>query len=136
MLTLTLFVLQLLDWSKAGGDDRLLTFYRLCDAVAQRLKGLFVLFAGNLVKPFTELLQRRESPGELAPSSPAAASSSSSSRCSNVCLWSSDESTWTLMLQYVLDCLHKIFLYDTQRFLSKERADALLSPLVDQVRLT
>lgn len=39
----------------------------------------------------------------------------------------------SLLLQYMLDCLHKIFLYDTQRFLSKERADALLSPLVDQV---
>lgn len=38
-----------------------------------------------------------------------------------------------LLLQYVLDCLHKIFLYDTQRFLSKERADALMSPLLDQV---
>jgi len=37
------------------------------------------------------------------------------------------------LLQYVLDCLHKIFLYDTLRFLSKERADALLVPLVDQV---
>lgn len=39
------------------------------------------------------------------------------------------------LLQYVLDCLQKIFLYDTMRFLSKERADALLNPLVDQVRL-
>ncbi|KAL0179913.1 hypothetical protein M9458_025355, partial [Cirrhinus mrigala] len=38
----------------------------------------------------------------------------------------------SLLLQYVLDCLHKIFLYDTQRFLSKERAEALLGPLVDQ----
>lgn len=38
-----------------------------------------------------------------------------------------------LLLQYVLDCLHKIFLYDTQRFLSKERADALMNPLLDQV---
>ena len=41
-----------------------------------------------------------------------------------------------LLLQYMLDCLHKIFLYDTQHFLSKERADALLSPLVDQVGTT
>lgn len=39
-----------------------------------------------------------------------------------------------LLLQYVLDCLHKTFLYDSQRFLSRERGDALLSPLVDQVR--
>lgn len=58
-------------------------------------------------------------------------------------LFSSDESLFdsdraveetSLLLQFVLDCLHKIFLYDTQRFLSRERADALLSPLVDQVR--
>lgn len=39
-----------------------------------------------------------------------------------------------LLLDYVLDCLHKIFLYDTHRFLSKERADALMLPLVEQVR--
>lgn len=38
-----------------------------------------------------------------------------------------------LLLQNVLDCLCKIFLYDTQRFLSRERADALLPPLIDQV---
>lgn len=42
----------------------------------------------------------------------------------------------SLLLQYVLDCLHKIFLYDTQHFLSKERTDALLVPLVDQVGLS
>lgn len=42
----------------------------------------------------------------------------------------------SLLLQYVLDCLHKIFLYDTQQFLSKERTDALLVPLVDQVGLS
>lgn len=42
----------------------------------------------------------------------------------------------SLLLHYTLDCLHKIFLYDTHRFLSKERADALLVPLVDQVGLT
>lgn len=39
------------------------------------------------------------------------------------------------MLGYILDCMQKIFLYDTQRFLSRERADALTVPLLDQVRL-
>ena len=39
----------------------------------------------------------------------------------------------SLLLQYLLDCLHKIFLYDTQHFVSKERAEALMTPLVDQV---
>lgn len=60
-----------------------------------------------------------------------------------MCFHSSDEPLFdsdravektSLLLQYVLDCLNKIFLYDTQRFLSRERADALLSPLIDQVR--
>ena len=38
-----------------------------------------------------------------------------------------------LLLQFILDCLYKIFLFDTQHFLSKERAQALMTPLVDQV---
>lgn len=53
-----LFVLQLFDWTKSGSTERLLTFYRLTNSIAERLKGLFVLFAGNLVKPFTDLLRQ------------------------------------------------------------------------------
>ncbi|XP_071318828.1 HEAT repeat-containing protein 1 isoform X2 [Trachinotus anak] len=111
---------KLFDWSKANSKERLLTFYRLCDCVAERLKGLFVLFAGNLVKPFSDLLQQ-----------------TNGSKTDEM-LFDSDRAVEksSLLLQYVLDCLHKIFLYDTQRFLSKERADALLSPLVDQVENT
>lgn len=109
---------KLFDWSKSERKDRLLTFYRLSDHIADRLKGLFVLFAGNLVKPFADLLRQTNS-------------SSTESL-----LFDSDddgEEKSCLLLQYVLDCLHKIFLYDSQRFLSRERADALLSPLVDQL---
>ncbi|RXM31017.1 hypothetical protein EOD39_7369 [Acipenser ruthenus] len=39
-----------------------------------------------------------------------------------------------LLLQYILDCLHKFFLCDTQHLVSKERAEALMVPLVDQVK--
>lgn len=53
-----LSVPQLFDWTKSGSTERLLTFYRLTDSIAGRLKGLFVLFAGNLVKPFTDLLRQ------------------------------------------------------------------------------
>lgn len=53
-----LFVLQLFDWSKSDRKERLLTFYRLSDFIAERLKGLFVLFAGNLVKPLADLLRQ------------------------------------------------------------------------------
>lgn len=48
---------------------------------------------------------------------------------------SNGEQKVALLLGYVLDCMQKIFLYDTQRFLSKERADTLAGPLLDQVRL-
>uniref|UniRef100_A0A3Q0SHY7 HEAT repeat-containing protein 1 n=1 Tax=Amphilophus citrinellus TaxID=61819 RepID=A0A3Q0SHY7_AMPCI len=109
---------KLFDWSKPDRKDRLLTFYRLSDRIAERLKGLFVLFAGNLVKPFADLLRQ------------------TSSSSTDTLLFDSDddgEEKSCLLLQYILDCLYKIFLYDTQRFLSRERADALLSPLVDQL---
>lgn len=49
-------------------------------------------------------------------------------------LFDSEEKS-SLLLRFVLDLLHKIFLYDTQSFLSKERADALMGPLLDQVRV-
>lgn len=114
---------KLFDWSKLDGPskDRLLTFYRLADRIADRLKGLFVLFAGQLVKPFSDLLRQLNT----AHTDEAFFDSD----------YDDDDNVMksSLLLQYMLDCLHKIFLYDTQCFLSKERADALLSPLVDQL---
>jgi len=38
-----------------------------------------------------------------------------------------------LLLGYLLQCLRKCFLYDKGSFLSKERFETLLKPLVDQV---
>uniref|UniRef100_A0A671WPT1 HEAT repeat-containing protein 1 n=1 Tax=Sparus aurata TaxID=8175 RepID=A0A671WPT1_SPAAU len=108
---------KLFDWSKSHSNERLLTFYRLSDCVAERLKGLFVLFAGNLVKPFADLLRQTNS------------SQTGETSCRS-------EEKNALLLQLVLDCLHKIFLYDTQRFLSKERADTLMGPLLDQLENT
>ncbi|XP_013878794.1 HEAT repeat-containing protein 1 [Austrofundulus limnaeus] len=108
---------KLFDWSKSDSKDRLLTFYRLCDGVAERLKGLFVLFAGNLVKPIADILKQ-----------------TNSSRTDEL-IFDSDRSEEKncLLLQLVLDCLQKIFLYDTQKFLNQDRAEALLVPLVDQL---
>ncbi|XP_044034092.1 HEAT repeat-containing protein 1 isoform X1 [Siniperca chuatsi] len=111
---------KLFDWSKSDRKERLLTFYRLSDCIAERLKGLFVLFAGNLVKPFADLLRQTNSSQTGEPLFDSCRA----------------EEKRSLLLQHVLDCLYKIFLYDTQRFLSKERADALMSPLVDQLENT
>ncbi len=151
-MLLLLVSLQLFDWSKSDSNERLLTFYRLCDRVAERLKGLFVLFAGNLVKPFADLLRQTNSSktGDvfhlelnflLLPS--AFKEFCLLKICSvSLCFLSGDllfdssrsDEKSSLLLRFILDCLHKIFLYDTQMFLSKERADALMSPLTDQVR--
>ncbi|XP_041714076.2 HEAT repeat-containing protein 1 isoform X2 [Coregonus clupeaformis] len=113
---------KLFDWCKteSAAKDRLLTFYRLSDSIADRLKGLFVLFAGHLVKPFSDLLCQTN----VTKTDEAFFDTEDNieKRC--------------LLLECILDCLHKICLYDTQRFVSKERADALMAPLVDQLENT
>ncbi|GAB5578338.1 HEAT repeat-containing protein 1 [Prionailurus iriomotensis] len=77
---------KLFDWAKTedAPKDRLLTFYNLADNIAEKLKGLFTLFAGHLVKPFA-------------------------------------------------DTLNQVNISKTVHFLSKERAEALMMPLVDQL---
>uniref|UniRef100_A0A8C5C3K9 HEAT repeat-containing protein 1 n=1 Tax=Gadus morhua TaxID=8049 RepID=A0A8C5C3K9_GADMO len=113
---------KLFDWSKTEteGKQRLLTFYRLADRIADRLKGLFVLFAGNLVKPFSDLLQQTN----VAKTDEALFDSADGVEKS------------TMLLHHVLDCMFKIFMYDTHHFLSKDRAEALMGPLVDQLENT
>lgn len=55
--------------------------------------------------------------------------------CVDEAFFDSDNNTEKscLLLQFTVDCLHKLFLFDTQKFLSKERAETLMQPLVDQV---
>uniref|UniRef100_A0A3B3DK49 HEAT repeat-containing protein 1 n=1 Tax=Oryzias melastigma TaxID=30732 RepID=A0A3B3DK49_ORYME len=102
---------KLCDWSKADSAERQLTFFRLCDVMASRLKRLFVLFATQLVKPLAAILRQTSSSG----------------------IFFFDLKKNCLLLQLGLNCLQKIFLYDTKCFLNQERADALLSPLVEQL---
>ncbi|CAN8203833.1 unnamed protein product [Coccothraustes coccothraustes] len=110
---------KLFDWSKTEATlrDRLLTFHRIADCIADKLKGLFTLFAGHLVKPFAETLN------QVNISKTDEAFFDSESNTEKSCL----------LLQYTMDCLHKLFLFDTQKFLSKERAETLMQPLVDQL---
>ncbi|KAL4640133.1 HEAT repeat-containing protein 1 [Arapaima gigas] len=121
-ITFRPFFFKLFDWSKTEGapKDRLLTFCRLTDCIADRLKGLFVLFAGQLVKPFADLLNQ------------------SNITKTDEAIFDSDDNVekTCLLLQYILNCLHKIFLYDTTHFVSKERAETLMVPLVDQLENT
>ncbi|NXI50733.1 HEAT1 protein, partial [Chloroceryle aenea] len=110
---------KLFDWSKTESTlkDRLLTFHRIADCIANKLKGLFTLFAGHLVKPFAETLN------QVNTSKTDEAFFDSENSTEKSCL----------LLQYTMDCLYKLFLFDTQKFLSKERAETLMMPLVDQL---
>lgn len=110
---------KLFDWSRTEGasKERLITFCRLVDCIADKLKGLFTLFAGHLIKPLAEILNRLN----ITKTDEAFFESDDNSEKS------------CLLLEFVLHCLHKIFLYDTKNFLSKERADALMMPLLDQI---
>ncbi|XP_003935400.1 HEAT repeat-containing protein 1 isoform X2 [Saimiri boliviensis] len=110
---------KLFDWAKTedAPKDRLLTFYNLADCIAEKLKGLFTLFAGHLVKPFADTLNQVN----ISKTDEAFFDSEK------------DPEKCCLLLQFILNCLHKIFLFDTQHFISKERAEALMMPLVDQL---
>ncbi|XP_044532879.1 HEAT repeat-containing protein 1 [Gracilinanus agilis] len=110
---------KLFDWAKTEDavKDRLLTFCNLADCIAEKLKGLFTLFAGHLVKPFADILNQIN----ISKTDEAFFDSEN------------DPEKSCLLLQFILDCLHKIFLFDTQHFVSKERAEALMMPLVDQL---
>ncbi|NWQ91973.1 HEAT1 protein, partial [Burhinus bistriatus] len=110
---------KLFDWSKTESTlkDRVLTFHRIADCIADKLKGLFTLFAGHLVKPFAETLNQVN----ISKTDEAFFDSENSTEKS------------CLLLQFTMDCLHKLFLFDTQKFLSKERAETLMMPLVDQL---
>ncbi|XP_062066669.1 HEAT repeat-containing protein 1 [Lepus europaeus] len=110
---------KLFDWAKTedAPKDRLLTFYNLADCIADKLKGLFTLFAGHLVKPFADTLNQVN----ISKTDEAFFDSEN------------DPEKCCLLLQFILNCLYKIFLFDTQHFISKERAEALMMPLVDQL---
>ncbi|XP_050625536.1 HEAT repeat-containing protein 1 [Macaca thibetana thibetana] len=110
---------KLFDWAKTedAPKDRWLTFYNLADCIAEKLKGLFTLFAGHLVKPFADTLNQVN----ISKTDEAFFDSEN------------DPEKCCLLLQFILNCLYKIFLFDTQHFISKERAEALMMPLVDQL---
>ncbi|XP_021511049.1 HEAT repeat-containing protein 1 [Meriones unguiculatus] len=110
---------KLFDWAKTedAPKDRLLTFYNVANCIADKLKGLFTLFAGHLVKPFADTLNQVN----ISKTDEAFFDSEH------------DPEKCCLLLEFILNCLYKIFLFDTQNFLSKERAEALMMPLVDQL---
>ncbi|XP_035698603.1 HEAT repeat-containing protein 1-like [Branchiostoma floridae] len=111
---------KLYDWASRpdSSRERLLTFYRLAEAMADRLKSLFVLFAGHIVKNAAATL---DSNNVIKAEESYFGDSDADQRKSS------------LLLGYIMDCLHKVFLYDNENFVNKETFDLLMQPLVDQI---
>ncbi|CAH1243056.1 HEATR1 [Branchiostoma lanceolatum] len=111
---------KLYDWASRADSsrERLLTFYRLAEAMADRLKSLFVLFAGHVVKNAAATL---DSNNVIKAEEPFFGDSDTEQRKSS------------LLLGYIMDCLYKVFLYDNENFVNKETFDLLMQPLVDQI---
>ncbi|XP_019632440.1 PREDICTED: HEAT repeat-containing protein 1-like [Branchiostoma belcheri] len=111
---------KLYDWASRpdSSRQRLLTFYRLAEAMADRLKSLFVLFAGHIVKNAASTLD-----------------SNNVYKTEETYFGDSDadQKKSSLLLGYILDCLYKVFLYDNENFVNKETFDLLMQPLVDQI---
>ncbi|XP_063234714.1 HEAT repeat-containing protein 1 isoform X2 [Bacillus rossius redtenbacheri] len=107
--------------STESHKDRTITFYRVSDSIAEKLKGLCVLFAGHFLKNAADLLV-----------------ANNAAKTESLHFGSGEEALKRseLLLEYILKTLHKVFLYDSQKFINKERFDTLMQPIVDQLENT
>ncbi|XP_067928293.1 HEAT repeat-containing protein 1-like [Watersipora subatra] len=99
--------------------DRLITFYRLSNHIAETLRGLFSLFASHIIKNAADTLN--------------AANNSKSDIDSPFGTSDQAEAKDALVCKAILNCLYKCFLYDMDGFVTKERMNVLMQPLVDQL---
>eukprot|EP00731_Ephydatia_muelleri_P018756 Em0011g796a len=118
---------KLLDWatSPSAPRDRIITFYHLADTVAGKLKSLFLLFAGHILKNATFVLDKNNlevgGPDQLM--FHGGEDGDDDEKAPKGCC----------LLNYVIGTLHKCFLYDRSSFVTKERFEILLLPLVNQI---
>jgi U3 small nucleolar RNA-associated protein 10 len=123
--------LKLLDWATHRGadEDRLIAFYHVADGVAGKLKGLFLLFAGYLVKSAASHLERTNCQDHVETNTGKGDPlfQKDPLRAEKTCC----------LLSHLLCCLHKCFLHNqtspTSSFLTRDRFDTLMPPLVHQV---
>ncbi|VVC93212.1 unnamed protein product [Leptidea sinapis] len=112
------FYFKIYDWAirtnVEGRKDRTITFY---SAIAEKLKGLFVLFAGHFIKNAADLLD--------------ACNNSKTEE-----FYFDSEDKCITLVKFIIKTLHNLFLYDSQQFLNKDRFETLMQPVVDQLENT
>ncbi|XP_064605769.1 LOW QUALITY PROTEIN: HEAT repeat-containing protein 1-like [Liolophura sinensis] len=116
-------IFKLCDWATRHEEnkDRVLVFYRLADRLAEKLRSLFTLFAGHIIKHTARMLDENNNSkdGDLFFGSGREA-----------------EQKADQLLIYLYSYLYKCFLYDSEGFVSKERFQTLMQPLCDQIENT
>ncbi|KAK6619287.1 hypothetical protein RUM44_003669 [Polyplax serrata] len=111
---------QIFHWASEH-KDRAITFFRLSHALAESLKGLFVLFAGHFLQKAANLLDATN----LSKTEEDYFGNSTKGVTKSIAL-----------LESILKTLHSVFLYDStesSNFLNKDKFEVLLHPLVDQL---
>ncbi|GFR92025.1 HEAT repeat-containing protein 1 [Elysia marginata] len=113
-------LLQIYSWATQEdvSHDRILFFYRLCDSLAEKLKSLFTLFAGHILKHSAQMLD---------------ANNKSKSKCRFFGKGKLARTKSCNLVLYITGCLQKTFAHDTEGFMDKERFDVVMQPLVDQL---
>lgn len=103
--TFRTFYHKLHSWKNGTNNDvRVLIYFKLLNILSSELKGLYLLFAGNVI--------------------PTAYSNLTQCKSNNL-------KEKTLLIQSIVSTLSNVFKYDTINFTTNERFELIMTPLVD-----
>lgn len=103
--TFRTFYHKLHEWKNGTNNDvRILIYFKLLNNLSNELKGLYLLFAGNLIPTAKSIL----------------------TQCKSNTLKEK-----SLLIQSIVSTLSNVFKYDTINFTTKERFEIIMNPLVD-----
>lgn len=103
--TFRTFYHKLHEWKNGTNNDvRIIIYFRLLSTLSSELKGLYLLFAGNLIPTACSILTQCKS---------------------------NKIKEKPFLIQSIVSTLSNVFKYDTINFTTKERFEAILNPLVD-----
>lgn len=103
--TFRTFYHKLNEWKNGTNNEvRVLIYFKLLNALSSELKGLYLLFAGNLIPTANLILTQCKSNTKVEK---------------------------TLLIQSIVSTLSNVFKYDTINFTTKDRFEIIMNPLVD-----
>lgn len=111
---------KIYDWAirESTMKERSITFYKLSNHIAESLKSLFSLFAGNLVENASELLN---------------SCNYSTLEDKKMIYFPNGSDQNIALIQNITKTFYLIFLHDSYNFVNVSRFNILMQPLVDQL---